>query len=287
MSMMMRLSDEEIAIIEQKRAEEKAKEEAWLKSYECYREKQISQQQKRNERQEKDWEQRKTLYETIYKELIAVSKDFKLTCKKMVTKPIISLYDLDANGDEIKYLRDENGSVLEYLKPKELVKIPSYYYELAIDYTGNVPEGCKYHIVPTEQRSRYGNINGYKMAVRGTDIDNHDNRGQMTKASSVHKKILEIIDSKFKQLEYQRERKLSVKRIVDKFNVEFSDFTKNVTSTYETVFYLKLDNGITLTISGYEDSNGNIRFVKDKVYFPSNMNTISLVNQLSAIKGEQ
>lgn len=287
MSLMMRLSDEEIALIEQKRAEEKAKQDELLKSYDHYREEQISFQKLKNERHEVEQENRKKRYETMYNELIAVSKDFKLTCKKVNTKQTIRLYDVDENGREIKYVFDDSGSVIKHIKPKEVVNLDSYNYELSLDYTGKVPEGCKYYVIPSETYSRTGRVNGYKMQVRGTGINDWDKRGQMTKATSVYKKILEIVESKFRQIEYRTEQDQRNDRIQERFKVTFSEFVKNVTSIHESVFYIKLDNGVTINIHGYEDSNGNIRFVKDKISFPYNMDALDLINKLNDIKGEQ
>jgi hypothetical protein len=118
MSQTIKLTAEEIALIEQKRAEEKSKQEELLKSYDHYRENTIKYQVDRNERSEKEQEDRKTTYEEVLNKLIAVSNDFKLICKKELTTTTVNLYDIDNDGREIKYERDENGSVVSHLEPK-------------------------------------------------------------------------------------------------------------------------------------------------------------------------
>jgi len=281
MSQTMKLSAEEIALIEQKRAEEKAREEELRKSYPTYRERKIEAHKESLKRKEGDEEQRKINYETIFNKLIAVSNDFRFDCKKKNNSTSVDLFEIDENGNEIRYTKD-----LERIKPKEVVKVDSYYYELKIVYTGIVPENNEYYVVPKPTYSKYSNhINGYKMQVQGTDIFSWDNRGQMTNPSSVHKKILEIVDSKFKEIEYKKERDSANKRITDRFNIVFSEYVKNVTSINQNKFELELDNGISLDICGYENGSGDITFSKGKISFPYEMDVTSLLSNLNEIKG--
>ena len=288
MSQTIKLTAEEIVLIEQKRAEEKAKQEELLKSYDHYRENTISYHVRKNEGSEKEQEDRKNSYEEIFNKLIAVSNDFKLICEKKSAKTTVNLYDIDNDGREIKYKRDENGSVVSYLEPKEVVELETYYYELKIQYTGNVPEGCSYIVVPVAQYSKYGHrITGYKMQVQGTDINSWDKRGQMSNANNVHKKILETVESKFRQIEYKKEQDASNSRIADEFKRVFSNYVDNVTSTHRSQFNVKLDNGITIEIVGYEDGNGKIYFNKGKISFPYKMDVMSILDNLNKIKGEK
>ena len=282
MSQTMKLSAEEIALIEQKRAEEKAIQEALLKSYDHYRERKIATHKESIKRQEKDEEQRKINYETIFNELIAVSKFFRFDCKKIKRVTSLDLYNIDENGGEIRYTKDYSESI----KPKEVIKVDSYYYEMKIVYTGIVPEKHEYYVIPTPTYSKYSHrITGYKMQVQGTDINSWDKRGQMTKASTVHKKIVETVESKFRQIEYKKEQDSSNKRIRERFNIEFSEFVNKVTSIHQNTFHIKLDNGITLEIYGYENGNGDITFRKGKVVFPYEMDVVSLISNLNDIKG--
>jgi len=284
MSQSIKLTAEEIALIEQKRAEEKAIQEALLKSYDHYRDRKIASHKENIGRQEKDEEQRKENFETIFNKLIAVSNDFRFDCTKKKTVTTVDLFELNENGDEIRY----NADFSKHIKPKEVVKLDSYYYEMKIVYTGIVPEKHEYYVVPTSTYSKYSyRITGYKMQVQGTGINSWDKRGQMTSAKSVHKKILEIVESKFRQIEYQKELDSSNKRIVDRFNIEFSKYAKNVTSIDKNTFNIKLDNGITIEIYGYENGDGDITFRKGKIAFPYQMDITSLLSNLNDIKGEE
>jgi|LakMenEpi03Aug12_release.lakeMendotaPanAssembly.Ray.scaffolds.fasta_scaffold611137_1 hypothetical protein len=284
MSQSIKLTAEEIALIEQKRAEEKAIQEALLKSYDHYRERKIASHKETIVRQEKDEEQRKENFETIFNKLIAVSNDFRFDCTKKKTVTTVDLFELNENGDEIRY----NADFSKHIKPKEVVKLDSYYYEMKIVYTGIVPEKHEYYVVPTSTYSKYSyRITGYKMQVQGTGVNSWDKRGQMTNAKTVHKKILEIVENKFRQIEYQKELDSSNKRVVDRFNIEFSKFVKNVTSIDKNTFNIKLDNGITIEIYGYENGDGDITFRKGKIAFPYQMDITSLISNLNDIKGEE
>ena len=285
MSQTMKLTAEEIALIEQKRAEEQARQEELLKSYDYYRDRKIASHKETMERQEKDEEQRKINYETVFNKLIAVSNDFRFDCKKTKRVTSLDLYDIDDKGNEKRYTEDGSWN---HIKPKEVVKVDSYYYEMKIVYTGNVPEGCEYYVVPTPTYSKYSHrITGYKMQVQGTGICSWDKRGQMTKASTVHKKIVETVESKFRQIEYKKEQDSSNKRIADRFNLEFSKYAKNVTSINQNTFYIKLDNGITIEVYGYENGEGDVTFRKGKIAFPYEMDVTSLLSNLNDIKGEE
>jgi hypothetical protein len=281
MSQTMKLSAEEIALIEQKRAEEQAREEELRKSYPAYRERKINTHKEGVQRQEKEEEQRKINYETIFNQLIAVSNDFRFDCTKKKRPTSVDLFDIDENGNEKRYTEGWN-----HIDPREVVKVDSYYYEMKIVYTGIVPEKHEYYVVPTPTYSKYSHrINGYKMQVQGTGICSWDKRGQMTKASTVHKKIVETVESKFRQIEYKKEQDSSNKRIADRFNIQFSKYAKNVNSINQNTFHIILDNGVSLDIYGYENGSGDITFSKGKITFPYKMDVMSLISSLNEIKG--
>jgi hypothetical protein len=287
MSQTIKLTAEEIALIEQKRAEEKAKQEELLKSYDHYRERRIDAHKQSLQRQETDEEGRKKVYENIFNDLIAVSSDFRLDSKKINKVSNLELYDINDSGNEIRYTYDAEG-YSEYIDPREVVKFNTYYYEMKIVYTGKVPEGCNYYVVPVTQYSKYSHrANGYKMQVQGTDISSWDKRGQMTKATTVHKKIVETVEQKFRQIEYEKEQDSSNNRIKQRFDIEFSEFVKNVTSINQNNFHIKLDNGVTIEIYGYETGDGSVRWSKGKISFPYSMDVTSLLTKLNEIKCEE
>ena len=92
MSQTMKLSAEEIALIEERRAEEQAKQEALLKSYDHYKERTINRETERLRLNEEEAENRKQTYEEIFNKLIHVSNDFKFDCKKIEREHEFSLY---------------------------------------------------------------------------------------------------------------------------------------------------------------------------------------------------
>ena len=285
MSQNIKLSAEEVALIEQRRAEKRAKEEELRKSYPAYRERKIESHKTTIKRQEKEEEDRKVNYETIFNELIAVSSDFRFDCKKTKVSTSVDLFELDENGDELRYTKDGHWNPI---KPKEVVKVDSYRYEMKIVYTGIVPKGHEYYVVPTPTHSKYSyRVTGYKMQIQGTGICSWDKRGQMTKASSVHKKLVETVEQKFREIEYKKEQDSSNKRIKERFDVVFSEFVKNVKSINKNTFHITLDNGISLEIYGYENGNGDITFNKGKISFPYQMDVTSLITNLNEIKGEE
>lgn len=283
--MNMTLTAEEKALIEQKRAEEKAKQEALLKSYDYHRENVIKRETERCRNYEADEEKRKKVYEGFLEQMLGVSPDYKLHCKKVDRVNKIDIYDIDENGYEIKYKQNSKGET-EYLKPREVVKIDTYHYDLKLSYTGKVPEGHNYHIAPVEQRSKYSyRTTGYKMQVQGTGINSWDKRGQMTNPNTVHKKIVDTIESAFIQIEYRTAQAQSIKRIQDRFKLEFSKY-KNV-QINNNEFIVTLDNEIKLTFHGYEYGD-KISFSSPKVTFPYNKFEVKdLIEGLANIKGKE
>ena len=285
--MNMNLTTEEIAIIEQKRAEKIAEEKAKLSSYDNHRENVITRETKRHLEYEKDEESRKQVYEKMYAELTAVSPDYKLECEKVNEFNKIDIYDVDENGHEVRTKKDKKGETV-WLKPKEVLKFKFYRYNIKLSYTGKVPEGHNYYVIPVSQYSKYSyRITGYKMQVQGTGINSWDKRGQMTNPNTVHKKIVEIIDNAFKHIEYKTAHEQSCNRILDAFKLEFSEYQNDFTVSNNT-FIVKLDNEISVTFYGYEDSNGKIRFNNPKVSVPYNKFEVKdLLDGLKDVGGKE
>jgi hypothetical protein len=286
MSQTMKLSAEEISIIEQKRAEEQANKLALLGSYEHFKERTTKYQQERCLKDEKNSEEIKALYESYLEELLKVSPDYKLECKRNDVVVNHEVYDIDENGSEIRWTTDSEGET-EWFKPRDIVHIKSYNYTLKLSYTGKVPEGHQYNIVPVGQYSRYGSNKGYKMKVRGTGIDSYDNRGLMTNPTSVHRKIIDTIESAYIQIEYRNSAEQQYARIENRFKLEYSKYLNNYSVTANS-FKIKLDNGITLTCHGYENGLGEIQFSSPKVEIPyGKFEVIDLLEWLNNVKGKE
>lgn len=279
----MNLTAEEKALIEQKRAEEKAK----LASFDHHKETVINRETKRIHQYESDEDNRKRVYQDIYAKLSEVSPDYKLECEKVNQVNKVEIYDVDENGSEVKTKKNKKGETI-WLKPKEILKFKFYRYNLKISYTGKVPEGHNYYVVPVSQYSKWSyRITGYKMQVQGTGISSWDKRGQMTNPNSVHKRIVETVDNAFKQIEYKTAQEQSNDRILNRFKVEFSEYVNNFTVS-STTFVVKLDNGISVTFYGHEDSNGNITFNNTKVNVPyGKVEVRDLLGGLNGVKGKE
>ncbi len=276
MSMNITLTSEEILLIQEKRAEQKRMEEELKKSFDHYKENRIKSEKNRLERNEQDSEKLKQTYESMFNDLAKVSKDYRLDTEKIEYVVEVRLYNIDDNGYEIR--SDE---------PREVVTLNSYHYRHVIKYTGKVPEGHSYHVALVEKYSRYsGRTNGYKMQVQGTGISTWDKRGQMTNPKSVHQRILDIVESAFKQIEYKTQRELSTNRIADRFKLEFSKFNNKVDFDGRNEFKVTLDNNISVTFYGHEDGNGNITFNNPKINLPYNKFDIKdLLEVLNLAKG--
>lgn len=283
----MNLTAEEKALIEQKRAEKIAEEKAKLASYDHHKETVINRENTRISQYEKDEKDRKRVYEKFYAELTAVSPDYKLECVKVNQVNKVDVYDVDENGYEIKTKKNTKGETI-WLKPKEVLKFKFYSYNLKLSYTGKVPEGHNYYVVPVSQYSKWSyRITGYKMQVQGTGISSWDKRGQMTNPNSVHKKIVETVDGAFKQVEYKTAQEQSNDRILNRFKVEFSEYVNNFTVSNNT-FVVKLDNGIEVTFYAYEDNNGNITFKSPNVKIPYGVFEVKdMLSGLEQIKGKE
>lgn len=280
----MNLTAEEIALIEQKRAEERAKEEALLKSYDYQKERTIEREVERMKLLESDEERRKARYEEVFNKLIRISEDFKLSWKKNDKTREIALYDVDDNGREIRYV-EVNGKN-EWLEPKEVVKLKTYDYQIKLSYTGKMPKDYEYEVVVIDTYSKYSyRVTGYKLQIRGTGINSWDKRGQMTNPKTVHTKLVELCDEAFKRIEWLDERKKTEDRITSRFKLEFSKF-KNVEIDNNT-FIVTLDNGIKVTFYGYEHGD-EITFSSPKISLPYHKIEIKdLLDNLGNIKGKE
>ncbi len=272
--MNMNLTSEEITLIEQKREEKRLMELGLKKSYINYKENRINAEMKRCKAVEEDAELLKSTYESNFNELIKVSKDFTLECKKVEEVRTINLYDVDENGYEV---RSD--------KPKEVIEIKTYHYKLTIKYTGEVAEGHNYYVTMVTQYSKYsGRAKGYKMQVQGTGINSWDRRGQMTNPKTVYQRIVDHAESQLRQIEYRTAQEQSNKRIKDRVEVEFGKFASKIKNGGNNEFIVNLDNEIRIVFYGHEDGNGNINFNNPKVTLPYNKVDINtLIEALSKI----
>jgi len=273
--MNMTLTSEEITLIEQKREEKRLMDLELSKSYDKYKQTRIESEGKMCDNIKKDAEALKSVYETNFNELINISKDFSLECEKIVHDRRIDLYELDENGFELRS------------KPKEVIKTKTYSYKLKIKYTGKVPEGHNYFVTMIEQYSKYsGRIKGYKMQVQGTGISTWDKRGQMTNPKTVVQKLVEHVECQFRQIEYRDEAKQRLKRIEDRFKLEYSKFVDKTLINTNNEFIVTLENDIRITFYGYEDGEGNIHFNNPKISTPyDKIDMKSLLDVLSNVKG--
>jgi hypothetical protein len=274
--MNMTLTSEEIALIEQKREEKRLMELELKKSYDIYKQRRIESEQKTCENIKNQAEKLKSVYLSQFNELIKVSKDFSFECEKIQHDRRIDLYELDDEGYELRS------------KVKEVIKTKTYSYNLKIKYTGEVPEGHNYFVAMVDQYSKYsGSLKGYKMQVQGTGISTWDKRGQMTNPKSVVQRLVEHVESQFRQIEYRDEAKQRSKRIEDRFKLEYSKFVdKTVINVNNNEFIVTFENDIRITFYGYEDGEGNIHFNNPKISTPYNkIDMKSLLDALSNVKG--
>ena len=262
--------------------------EEMVELYTNYKQKKINNLTDKAKNDEGHVERHKTLYENVYNKLITVSSDFRFDCVKKDVVIEVELFDIDGNGSEIKW-KNENGETT-WFEPKEVIKIKSYVYDLKITYTGVVPEGHDYYVIPVETYSKWSyRITGCKMQVQGTGINSWDRRGQMTNPKSVHNKILETVDNAFKQIEYKTTQEQTNNRILERFKIEFSQYVgEKVQYNNVNEFIVTLDNGIKVTFYGYEDSEGNISFYNTKVIIPyKTIEVKDLLDGLNGIKGKE
>jgi hypothetical protein len=272
----MKLTSEEIALIEQKREEKRLMKLQSANLYAEYKENRINAETKRCENIKNDAEELKATYESNFNELIKISKDFVLECKKVEQKRTLDLYDVNEEGYEV---RSE--------KPKEIINFMSYHYSLKIKYAGLVPKGHEYYVTMIPQYSKYsGRVNGYKMQIQGTGIYTWDRRGQMTNPKTVVQKLVDHVESQFRKIEYITEAEQKSKRIEDRFKLEFKEFVgAKTTNSSISEFSVMFDNDIRVTFYGIEDSEGNIYFNNPKITTPHNkVDMKSLLDALSNVK---
>lgn len=281
--MNMNLTSEEITLIEQKREEKRLMELELQKSYDHYKEGRIDAEKKRCKSTEEDAEALKSVYESNFNELIKVSKDFVLECKKVDYERSVELYELDENGYEIRSIRTDEGYMSA--KPKEVINFKTYHYKLTIKYTGKVAEGHNYYVTMVTQYSKYsGRAKGYKMQVQGTGINSWDKRGQMTNPKTVYQRIVDHAESQLRQIEYRTAQEQSNKRVKDRVEVEFGKFASKIKNGSNNEFIVNLDNEIRIVFYGHEDGNGDIKFNNPKVTLPYNKVDINtLIEALSKI----
>lgn len=281
----VKLTAEELELIENKRAEEKAAQEAILKSYDHYKANTIKQEEERIVRAQKEQEDKKKVYEDFFDSLTAISPVFNLDCKKIINKKIIELFELDENGFQIRYEYDKEGVATRSLKPKEKVTLNSYSYEIKLSYIGNLPEGYSFHVLAIPQHSKYRHlVVGYKMQIQGTGIASWDKKGQMTKPQTVVNKLSELAQNAFDTIEYKNSMKLRQQRIETEFQNKFGHLENEGVQIKinEFEFTLTYKNGIVLKIGAHE-SNGKVVFNNSKVTIPYDSDITKLVEGLKNI----
>jgi hypothetical protein len=282
------LSAEEMALIEQKRAEEKAKAEALLRSYDHYKENRIKSEENRIEQVIKEAEAKKQVYEGFFKSLTDVSPVFKLHCKKISQKRELDLFEIDENGYEIRNEYDEEGRPLRSLKPKETLKFDCYSYDIKLSYTGKVPEGHSYYVIAVPTYSKYSRrVNGYKMQVQGTGIHSWDGRGKMVNPKAVVNRVIGLAEEAFLKLQRKSEFELSQERIKKAFFEKYGHLEAEGVSIKAEIgkFTLTFKNEISFVISAYERSgeDGDIIFTRQTVTIPYDMNVDSIIGGLKNI----
>lgn len=276
----IKLSAEELALIEQKRAEEKA----LLKSYDHYKENKIKAEQKTIDSLEKEQEERKKLFEGFFAQLTSVSPDFKFDCKCISKSREVNLYDVDDDGDEIKYICDEQGIIISKLEPKETIHFDYVSYELKISYTGKLPETHEFYVVPIEQVSKHSRrVIGHKMQIQGTGINSWERTGQMTKPESVVKKLKELSESAFMQIEYAEAENIRKNTIENEFKKQYGHLEKEASVTIKgRQFTIVFNNGIEIVINGYLNED-KVSFTHTKTSMPYKVDVNKLINALKNI----
>lgn len=279
------LTTEELTLIEQKRAEKKAQAEALRTSYDHYKAEKIKRREQSIERAQTDAENKKKVYEGFYNSLVAVSPVFKLDCKKVNNKETIELFEIDSDGYEITMLYDEEGRIKNRVKPKEKVTLDSYFYEIKLSYTGNVPEGHSFHVIATTTYSKYSHrATGHKMQIQGTGIDSWDGRGKMVNPKAVVNRLKGLAEDAFLRIEYRTEAELAQQRIQAAFQEKYGHLENEGVKIGISPgqFVLTYKNGIQLTIGAYEH-NSEVIFTNSKVNIPYGFDTDKLVEGLKNI----
>lgn len=279
------LTKEELALIEQKRAEDRAKAEALRTSYDHYKAERIKAAEARIDRIQKDAEALKKVYEGFYNSLIAVSPDFKLDCKIVNNKEVIDLYELDKDGYEIQMSYDEQGNPKRRLKPKEKISLDSYAYNFKLSYTGKVPEGHSFNVIAVTTHSNYsGRVNGYKMQVQGTGINSWEKTFKMINPKSVVNRLIGLSEDAFRQIEYKTAAELAHQRIQAAFQDKYGHLENEGVKIGRSPgqFVLTYENGIQLIIGAYEN-NSEVVFRNSKVNVPYTFDTDKLIEVLKNI----
>ena len=279
------LTKEELALIEQKRAEDRAKAEALRTSYDHYKAERIKAAEARIDRIQKDAEALKKVYEGFYNSLIAVSPDFKLDCKIVNNKEVIDLYELDKDGYEIQMVYDEQGNPKRRLKPKEKISLDSYAYNFKLSYTGKVPEGHSFYVNAVTTHSKYsGRVTGYKMQIQGTGINSWDGRGKMVNPRAIVNRLIGLSEDAFRAIEYKSAAELAQQRIQAAFQEKYGHLESEGVKIGRSPgqFVLTYENGIQLTIGAYEN-NSEVKFTNSKVNIPHGFDTDKLIGGLKKI----
>jgi hypothetical protein len=279
------LTKEEIALIEQKRAEDRAKAEALRTSYDHYKAERIKARELVIDRRQKDAEALKKVYEGFYNSLIAVSPNFKLDCNKVKSKETIDLYELDKGGYEIQMVYDEQEKPISRVKPKEIISLDLYFYTFKLSYTGKVPEGHIFYVNAVTTQSNYsGRVNGYKMQIQGTGINSWDGRGKMVNPKAIVNRLIGLSEDAFRAIEYKTAAELTKQRIQAAFQEKYGHLENEGVKIGRSPgqFVLTYENGIQLIIGAYESSS-EVKFTNTKVNIPYGFDTDKLIGGLKNI----
>lgn len=281
----IKLTKEEMALIEQKRADDRAKAEALRTSYDHYKAERIKARELVIDRRKKEAEDLKKVYEGFYKSLIAVSLDFKLDCNKVKSKETLDLYELDKDGYEIQMVYDEAGSPVSRLKPKEIISLDSYCYTFKLSYTGKVPEGHIFYVNAVTTHSSYsGRVTGYKMQIQGTNINSWDGRGKMVNPKAIVNRLIGLSEDAFRAIEHKSAVELAQQRIQAAFQEKYGHLENEGVKIGRSPgqFVLTYENGIQLTIEAYQ-SNSEIKFTNTKVNIAYGFDIDKLIGGLKNI----
>jgi hypothetical protein len=279
------LTKEELTLIEQKRAEEKAKAEALRTSYDHYKAERIKARELVINSRQKEAEDLKKVYDGFYNSLIAVSPDFKLDCNKVKSKETLDLYELDKDGYEIQMVYDEEGKPISRVKPKETISLDSYFYTFKLSYTGKVPEGHMFYVNAVTTHSSYsGRVTGYKMQIQGTGINSWDGRGKMVNPKAIVNRLIGLSEDAFIAIEHKTATELTQQRIQAAFQEKYGHLENEGVKIGRSPgqFVLTYENGIQLTIGAYESSS-EVKFTNTKVNIPYGFDTDKLIGGLKNI----
>ena len=290
--MSIELTSEELALIEQKRAEDKAKAEAMATMHEKYVEEKVARTEVTLAKQTSEFERLKAFYTEKFNELKKLSPNYELVIVEKEPIVEVEIFNIDEKGYEITNYQDEEGNYKRH-KPIKTIQVKGLIYLMEIRYTGETPNDYKYKINAIELTTKWGSFDGYKLRVEGKGFDSYDKRLRYTSAKKTHEKLMEVIANQIRQIEYNKianERSERLFHAVDKFMEELSDKYPNASVSRLLVnsFVVNFNNGVKVTINVDVNSEGEARMYGPKVDFNYGEFSIDgLLEIMSSIKGEK